>query len=294
MTSPDQSPPALQNLSPQTLSIFRGPNILRYPSSATPPLRRNLPLAGPASTDVRRDLQQEHEMLGILQNATREDRGTPLPPCVSLMVESAEYLAATALDSWETLCSELECHRAVFKFCCSSQGAFDQALFQSYCNRLRLIHNSIRCGMLVALRALLDQLRVWLQIRAATANTGQPYLADENAYAATLRQLVATLQGLERNMHATQFPDATKLARDPSLMTEIWAQYEGNATRSNSEGVALEGTTSRQEFQLSTAIYPVQRPQSTLANGPSSPIAQFLRRQRSTSSMSGGTSQQSS
>jgi hypothetical protein len=81
--------------------------------------------------------------------------------------------------------------------------------------------------MLVGLRALLDQLRVWLQIGAVITDGGQPLSQDNGMYRERLGQLIVILQQLELNTNAVRFPDAVTLSHDTSLMREIYVQHGG-------------------------------------------------------------------
>ena len=238
------------------------------PSLRTPDLR--------ATANVRLDPEKEHGILAFLDNATRSDRWSPLPPYFPLMIDSAEDLANSALNYWKMLCAEIECHRVVFKFCCNSSGAFDNDLFQSYCNRLRLIHNSLYCGMLVALRALLDQLRVWLQVGATTTYTGKASLPDNEVYVRKLRQLVTTLQQLEQNANTVRFPDATALSHDASLMREIYAQHDRHDTRSTTQKECSEIEPSIKPHPVSAASNASDMTECTFTQDQSLPTAQHL------------------
>lgn len=221
MAAPGSLSAALPNLLSQTWAFPEHSN----PSPTTPTSLRN---RRPTTTaEPRSDIQKEREMLTFLENSTRSGGWNPLPPYIPVIIKSADDLATTALNSWEMLCGEIGCHRAIFKFCCTSQGTFNNNLFQSYCNKLRLIHNSLCCGLLVALRALLDQLRVWLQIGAATTRTGHSLMPDHKVYLGKLVQLTTTLQYLEQNVIAVRFPDAVVLAHDTDLMREVFAQPSG-------------------------------------------------------------------
>jgi hypothetical protein len=277
MTSPETSSAALPESLPQAIDLSAG-SPLRL-SSPTIPLSQPGPTSI-ATSYLTSDRQKEDQMLAVLRNATPLDRMSFLPPCVPLVVETAEYLAAAALENWEMLCAEIECHRAVFKFCCTSRGAFDHTLFQSYCNRIRLIHNSLRCGMLVALRTQLDQLRIWLQISAVTINTGQSFLPDTNLYAEKFSQLTTILQELDRNSNAVRCPDAVSLGHDISLMREIFAQQDGKEAPLTTRGTVIENDTSPDAPITSTAIDHEHTAKPLSGDGSPSPTAQHLPRRR--------------
>lgn len=198
------------------------------------------------------------------------------PPCIQLIVESSEYLAAAALENWAMLCAEIERHRAVFKICSTLQGAFDNTLFQSYCNRIRLIHNSLRCGMLVALRAQLDQFRVWMQISMVTKNARQSFLPDTNVYVEKFNRLMATLLELDRKSNALRCPDAVSLGRDVSLMREIRLQQGGKETYFTVFG----DDTSKESLNLSAAINRTNGARPSSGDDSPSPTAQHLLRAR--------------
>jgi hypothetical protein len=221
----DHSTLALPDLSPAIVASYEDSHSLRYPVATSSPLLR-MQTSGPTA-DFGFGLQKKHQTIELLQNACRSELGSLPPPYIPLLVESAEKIAASASHSWEMLYAELECQRAVFKFCCTSREFFDDTMFRSYCNRLRLIHNSLCCGMLVALRALLDQLRVWLQVGAVTTDGGQPLSQDNGMYRERLGQLIVILQQLELNTNAVRFPDAVTLSHDTSLMREIYVQHGG-------------------------------------------------------------------
>lgn len=215
-------------------------------------------------------------MMTFLENTTRSGGWSGLPPYVPLLIQSAQNLAVTGVNSWQMLCGEIGCHRAVFKFCCTSPGTFDSNLYQSYCNRLRLIHNSLNCGILVALRALLDQLRVWLQIGATVTNTGHSFMPDHKPYFEELGQLVTTLQRLEQNAAAVRFPNAAALSHDASLMREVHAQYCGGDSRLTSQGSILDDDPFVDAPQVSSIINTANMPESAVPHDQSSSTAQDL------------------
>ena len=198
------------------------------------------------------------------------------PPCIQLLVESAEYLAAAALENWEILCAEIESHRAVFKLCSTARGVFDDTLFQSYCNRVRLVHNSLRCGMLVALRAQLDQLRVWMQISAVTQTARQSFLPNTNVYAEKFGRLMTTLQELDRKSNAVRCPDAVSLGHDVALMREIHAQQDGTETYFT----IFDDVTPNGDSTMFAAVDRTSRAKPPCGDDPPSPTAQHLLRVR--------------
>jgi hypothetical protein len=226
MNPPDASTPVTPYPLSQDFTFPHASHPVQYPLNTTlpPPLTS---VAG-ATLNPGLDLQKEQEMLLILSSANQSNPSNLLPPCVQVMVECAEYLATTALNARDMLLAEMKCDRTVFKVCCTSQGGFNSALFHSYCIRLRLIHNSICCGTLVALRAVLDQLRVWLQIGVSDKIPVQPHLPDKKLYTNKLGQLVTIMQQLEDYTSTVRFPDATILSQDRMLMEEIFAQHSAS------------------------------------------------------------------
>jgi hypothetical protein len=189
------------------------------------------------------------------------------------------------------LCAEVDCNREIFKSCCHSDGTFDYAQFHSYCNRLRLIHDSLCCGLLVALHAILDQFRVWLQIGATTKNTGQAFLPDTREYNEKLRQHVMIMQRLEQDTDVVRFPDAVALAQDTSLMREIHTQHNGTETQSTEQENILENNFWVNKTETSTSNNAVDVPVSTMASEPSSHTAQkVFEQQTDNSSMQKDTS----
>jgi hypothetical protein len=144
MTVPEDSLTALRNLFSPTTALPENFRPLQSPVP-TSPLPPREPKAG-ATTNLGFDLPKERQVQTFLEKATQPDGTISLPPYIPMMIESADHLAATALKSWEMLCAEADWHREIFKSCSHSDGIFDYAQFQSYCNRLRLIHISLCCG----------------------------------------------------------------------------------------------------------------------------------------------------
>jgi hypothetical protein len=203
----------------------------------TPPSQRIPSFDSPAN--LLPNFEQGQQAARSFQEATEFTNLNPTSPCLAILIECAERLAAIALDTWEAMCLEIECQREVFKFCCGAQGTFAAEVFQSYVNRVRLMHNSLKCGLLVSLRTMLDQIRVWFQVATTTSNAEESFLSGVTCQFGDFPRLVGVMQQLEFRIDAVQFPDAVSLSQDASIIQERYWQEHGYGSQSSASGNGL-------------------------------------------------------
>ena len=207
------------------------------PSSVTHSTSEHAPSSVPgASLSQPQALQID----SIIQEAMTTNDLDPLPPCVSSMMEAADFLARTAVDNFRTLQAEIAAHRSVFKICYKAGGVFDHIVWQSYMYRLQAIHRSITAGTMTGLRAIMTQIMGWVRLGVTTPNAGRTFLAGLPLYQEKLRNLTATVEQLEHALGETQFPPhAQALRQDPQLMQEVLINLTSAGAAGNGDDQAI-------------------------------------------------------
>lgn len=161
-----------------------------------------------------------------ITDATDAMNINPLPPCVANMLECAENLTASAVDSWNLLVAEHNCQEAIYIQCFDRDCRFKEDTWSSYVTRLNNIYLSTRDGGCAACITLLRPIYQWILSADLAANITPTYLA----FAPQMRTRVGIASDQVRELYgrldAYVLPNLERLRVNEDLDRQVWQRHE--------------------------------------------------------------------